>query len=230
MVPHLAGSGSAGSRKSTPSGSCSPGTIAVSDRFAPGPRPRPASLTEAFRSSSPCPSARRVRSTSTSGSTEIALPRGARRHREARVRHRPGYVGWHLGVTVATVPGDDSVTVDEVVLLRAMLARGAWRGCAPGTSPETCCPPPDDPPAAAGLANDDKQAEEPEVQVAGPVASASGALPTRSPLEERRFRARVGDGPWPGPGWFWLPCRIAAERLAPAATPTPADGGVTDDG
>lgn len=40
----------------------------------------------------------------------------------------PGYVGWHWAVTVARVPGDDAVTVDEVVLLpgeQALLAP-AW--------------------------------------------------------------------------------------------------------
>jgi hypothetical protein len=40
----------------------------------------------------------------------------------------PGYVGWHWAVTVARVPGADSVTVDEVVLLpgeQALLAP-AW--------------------------------------------------------------------------------------------------------
>ncbi|SDX72305.1 Protein of unknown function [Modestobacter sp. DSM 44400] len=37
----------------------------------------------------------------------------------------PGYVGWHWAVTVARVPGEDTVTVDEVVLLpgeQALLA------------------------------------------------------------------------------------------------------------
>jgi Protein of unknown function (DUF3027) len=40
----------------------------------------------------------------------------------------PGYVGWHWAVTVARVPGDEDVTVDEVVLLpgdSALLAP-AW--------------------------------------------------------------------------------------------------------
>ena len=40
----------------------------------------------------------------------------------------PGYVGWHWAVTLAHVPGDDTVTVDEVVLLpgdQALLAP-AW--------------------------------------------------------------------------------------------------------
>jgi Protein of unknown function (DUF3027) len=40
----------------------------------------------------------------------------------------PGYVGWHWAVTLARVPGDDTVTVDEVVLLpgeRALLSP-AW--------------------------------------------------------------------------------------------------------
>ncbi|CCG01608.1 conserved protein of unknown function [Blastococcus saxobsidens DD2] len=40
----------------------------------------------------------------------------------------PGYVGWHWAVTIARVPGEDGVTVDEVVLLpgeQALLAP-AW--------------------------------------------------------------------------------------------------------
>lgn len=40
----------------------------------------------------------------------------------------PGYVGWHWAVTVARVPGEDEVSVDEVVLLpgeQALLAP-AW--------------------------------------------------------------------------------------------------------
>jgi hypothetical protein len=40
----------------------------------------------------------------------------------------PGYVGWHWAVTLARVPGEDEVTVDEVVLLpgdQALLAP-AW--------------------------------------------------------------------------------------------------------
>jgi hypothetical protein len=40
----------------------------------------------------------------------------------------PGYVGWHWAVTVSRVPGEDAVTVDEVVLLpgdQALLAP-AW--------------------------------------------------------------------------------------------------------
>ncbi len=60
----------------------------------------------------------------------------------------PGYVGWHWAVTVAAVPGDDEVTVDEVVLLpgeQALLAP-AWvpwhERLRPGDlSVGTCCPP-----------------------------------------------------------------------------------------
>jgi hypothetical protein len=40
----------------------------------------------------------------------------------------PGYTGWHWAVTLARVPGDDAITVDEVVLLpgdQALLAP-AW--------------------------------------------------------------------------------------------------------
>jgi hypothetical protein len=40
----------------------------------------------------------------------------------------PGYVGWHWAVTLARVPGEDAVTVDEVVLLPgdAALLAPAW--------------------------------------------------------------------------------------------------------
>ncbi|MEU2350478.1 DUF3027 domain-containing protein [Modestobacter sp. NPDC049651] len=40
----------------------------------------------------------------------------------------PGYVGWHWAVTVARVPGEEQVTVDEVVLLPgdAALLAPAW--------------------------------------------------------------------------------------------------------
>jgi hypothetical protein len=40
----------------------------------------------------------------------------------------PGYVGWHWAVTLARVPGDDVVTVDEVVLLpgESALLAPAW--------------------------------------------------------------------------------------------------------
>jgi Protein of unknown function (DUF3027) len=40
----------------------------------------------------------------------------------------PGYLGWHWAVTLARVPGEDSVTVDEVVLLPgdAALLAPAW--------------------------------------------------------------------------------------------------------
>nr|WP_221203607.1 DUF3027 domain-containing protein [Modestobacter versicolor] len=40
----------------------------------------------------------------------------------------PGYVGWHWAVTLARVPGDDAVTLDEVVLLPgdAALLAPAW--------------------------------------------------------------------------------------------------------
>ncbi|SCX39034.1 Protein of unknown function [Klenkia marina] len=40
----------------------------------------------------------------------------------------PGYVGWHWAVTVARVPGEEHVTVDEVVLLPgdAALLAPAW--------------------------------------------------------------------------------------------------------
>ena len=85
----------------------------------------------------------------------------------------PGYVGWHWAVTVARVPGEDAVTVDEVVLLpgdSALLAP-AWvpwqERLRPGdlsvgdVLPST----EDDPRLAPAYTVDDDSAEDPEGRV-----------------------------------------------------------------
>ena len=85
----------------------------------------------------------------------------------------PGYVGWHWAVTLARFPGDDAVTVDEVVLLpgeQALLAP-AWvpwhERLRPGdlsvgdVLPST----EDDPRLVPSYAADDDSAEDPEGSV-----------------------------------------------------------------
>ena len=85
----------------------------------------------------------------------------------------PGYVGWYWAVTVAQVPGEDAVTVDEVVLLpgdSALLAP-AWvpwqERLRPGdlsvgdVLPST----EDDPRLTPAYAVDDDSAEDPEGRV-----------------------------------------------------------------
>ena len=85
---------------------------------------------------------------------------------------QPGYVGWHWAVTLARVPGDDEVTVDEVVLLpgdQALLAP-AWvpwqERLRPGdlsvgdVLPAT----EDDPRLVPGYAVRDDAADDPEAQ------------------------------------------------------------------
>jgi hypothetical protein len=85
----------------------------------------------------------------------------------------PGYAGWHWAVTVAHAPGDDTVTVDEVVLLpgdSALLAP-AWvpwqERLRPGdlsvgdVLPST----EDDPRLAPAYTVDDDSAEDPEGRV-----------------------------------------------------------------
>jgi hypothetical protein len=85
----------------------------------------------------------------------------------------PGYVGWHWAVTVARAPGDDEVTVDEVVLLpgdSALLAP-AWvpwhERLRPGdlsvgdVLPST----EDDPRLAPAYTVDDDSADDPEGSV-----------------------------------------------------------------
>ncbi len=85
----------------------------------------------------------------------------------------PGYVGWHWAVTLARFPGEDAVTVDEVVLLpgeQALLAP-AWvpwhERLRPGdlsvgdVLPST----EDDPRLVPSYAADDDSAEDPEGSV-----------------------------------------------------------------
>jgi hypothetical protein len=85
----------------------------------------------------------------------------------------PGYVGWHWAVTVARIPGEDAVTVDEVVLLpgdSALLAP-AWvpwqERLRPGdlsvgdVLPST----EDDPRLAPAYLVDDDSADDPEGRV-----------------------------------------------------------------
>jgi hypothetical protein len=84
----------------------------------------------------------------------------------------PGYVGWHWAVTVTRVPGEDAVTVDEVVLLpgeQALLAP-AWvpwhERLRPGdlsvgdVLPAT----EDDPRLVPAYAAEDDSADDPEAQ------------------------------------------------------------------
>jgi Protein of unknown function (DUF3027) len=85
----------------------------------------------------------------------------------------PGYVGWHWAVTLSRVPGEDEVTVDEVVLLpgdQALLAP-AWvpwhERLRPGdlsvgdVLPAT----EDDPRLVPAYTTDDDSAEDPEGSV-----------------------------------------------------------------
>ena len=85
----------------------------------------------------------------------------------------PGYVGWHWAVTLARFPGEDAVTVDEVVLLpgeQALLAP-AWvpwhERLRPGdlsvgdVLPST----EDDPRLVPSYATDDDSADDPEGSV-----------------------------------------------------------------
>jgi hypothetical protein len=85
----------------------------------------------------------------------------------------PGYVGWHWAVTVSRVPGEDDVTVDEVVLLpgETALLAPAWvpwqERLRPGdlsvgdVLPST----EDDPRLAPAYTVDDDSAEDPEGRV-----------------------------------------------------------------
>ena len=86
---------------------------------------------------------------------------------------QPGYVGWHWAVTVARIPGEDHVTVDEVVLLpgdQALLAP-AWipwqERLRPGELSVGDVLPctEDDPRLAPAYAVDDDSADDPEGSV-----------------------------------------------------------------
>jgi hypothetical protein len=137
----------------------------------------------------------------------------------------PGYVGWHWAVTVARVPGEQKVTVDEVVLLpgeQALLAP-AWvpwhERLRPGdlsvgdVLPAT----EDDPRLVPAYAVDDDAAEDPEAQAVASelglgrerVMSAEGraeaaARWTAGEFGPRSPMARHAPGPC-GTCGFWLP-------------------------
>ena len=106
----------------------------------------------------------------------------------------PGYVGWHWAVTLARFPGDEAVTVDEVVLLpgeQALLAP-AWvpwhERLRPGdlsvgdVLPST----EDDPRLVPSYATDDDSADDPE---AGVVAFELGLGRERVMSREGRMEA-----------------------------------------
>jgi hypothetical protein len=161
---------------------------------------------------------------------------------------QPGYVGWHWAVTLATVPGDDEVTVDEVVLLpgeRALLAP-AWvpwhERLRPGdlsvgdVLPST----EDDPRLVPAYTADDDSAEDPEGRI---VAVELGLGRERVMSAEGRAEAvtRWGDGDF-GPGsamarsapgpcatcGFWLPLAGSLRQRVGACgnVYAPADGRV----
>jgi hypothetical protein len=160
----------------------------------------------------------------------------------------PGYVGWHWAVTLARVPGADTVTVDEVVLLpgeQALLAP-AWvpwqERLRPGdlsvgdVLPAT----EDDPRLAPAYTTDDDSAADPE---ASAVAWELGLGRERVLSHEGRAEAAQrwsagdfgGDAPMarqaPGPCGtcgFWLPVAGSLRGMlgACANVYSPADGHV----
>ncbi len=130
-----------------------------------------------------------------------------------------GYVGWHWAVTLATVPGEDGVTVDEVVLLpgESALLAPAWvpwhERLRPGdlsvgdVLPST----EDDPRLVPAYTADDDSADDPEGRV---VASELGLGRERVMSAEGRAEAvtRWGDGDF-GPA-----SAMARSAPAPCAT------------
>jgi hypothetical protein len=130
-----------------------------------------------------------------------------------------GYVGWHWAVTLATVPGEDAVTVDEVVLLpgESALLAPAWvpwhERLRPGdlsvgdVLPST----EDDPRLVPAYTADDDSADDPEGRI---VASELGLGRERVMSAEGRAEAvtRWGDGDF-GPG-----SAMARSAPAPCAT------------
>lgn len=160
----------------------------------------------------------------------------------------PGYVGWHWAVTLAAVPGGDTVTVDEVVLLpgeQALLAP-AWvpwhERLRPGdlsvgdVLPST----EDDPRLVPAYTADDDSADDPEGSI---VASELGLGRERVMSAEGRAEAvtRWGDGDFgpasamarsaPGPCvtcGFWLPLAGSLRQRVGACgnAYAPADGRV----
>jgi hypothetical protein len=161
---------------------------------------------------------------------------------------QPGYVGWHWAVTLAAVPGESTVTVDEVVLLpgdQALLAP-AWvpwhERLRPGdlsvgdVLPST----EDDPRLVPSYTADDDSADDPEGSI---VASELGLGRERVMSAEGRAEAvtRWGDGDF-GPGsamarsapgpcvtcGFWLPLAGSLRQRVGACgnVYAPADGRV----
>ena len=160
----------------------------------------------------------------------------------------PGYVGWHWAVTVAAVPGDDEVTVDEVVLLpgeQALLAP-AWvpwhERLRPGdlsvgdVLPST----EDDPRLVPAYTADDDSADDPEGRIVAfelglgreRVMSAEGRADAVTRWTDGDFgpasaMARSAPGPCATCG-FWLPLAGSLRRRVGACgnAYAPADGRV----
>jgi hypothetical protein len=114
----------------------------------------------------------------------------------------PGYVGWYWAVTLARVPGEEQVTVDEVVLLpgeQALLAP-AWvpwhERLRPGdlsvgdVLPST----EDDPRLVPGYTTDDDSADDPEGSVvASEVGLGRERVMSREGREETAARWSAGE-------------------------------------
>ncbi len=160
----------------------------------------------------------------------------------------PGYGGWHWAVTLARVPGEDSVTVDEVVLLPgdAALLAPAWvpwhERLRPGdlsvgdVLPAT----EDDPRLVPTYTTDDDSADDPEGRVvAREIGLGRERVMSREGREEAVGRWTAGDfGPRSpmarqAPGacatcGFWLPLAGSLRlRLGACGNAySPADGRV----
>jgi hypothetical protein len=160
----------------------------------------------------------------------------------------PGYVGWHWAVTVTRVPGNDAVTVDEVVLLPgdAALLAPAWvpwhERLRPGdlsvgdVLPAT----EDDPRLVPSYSADDDSADDPEGRVvAQELGLGRERVMSRDGREEAAGRwtdgefgprspmARQAPGPC-GTCGFWLPLAGSLRsRLGACGNAyAPADGRV----
>ena len=160
----------------------------------------------------------------------------------------PGYVGWYWAVTLATVPGEEHVTVDEVVLLpgdQALLAP-AWvpwhERLRPGdlsvgdVLPST----EDDPRLVPGYTTDDDSADDPEGSVvASEIGLGRERVMSREGREETAARWSAGEfGPRspmarqaPGPcatcGFFLPLAGSLRQRLGACGNVyAPADGRV----
>jgi Protein of unknown function (DUF3027) len=160
----------------------------------------------------------------------------------------PGYAGWHWAVTLARVPGDSEVTVDEVVLLPgdAALLAPAWvpwhERLRPGdlavgdVLPAT----EDDPRLVPSYTADDDSADDPEARVvAQEIALGRERVMSREGREEAAGRwadgefgprspmARQAPGPC-GTCGFWLPLAgsLRSRLGACGNVYAPADGRV----